>query len=94
MAEQKTVTLVISGMTCRHCVMAVKKGLAFVPGVSDVVVTLEPPRAVVTCDLAITGREALEAAVRDAGYVASGPSSGPAADRSRRDGEKSGDGLE
>lgn len=76
MAEQKTVTLVITGMTCNHCVMATKKSLASVAGVADVAVTLEPPRAVVTYDPAIAGVDRLEAAVRAAGYAASAASGG------------------
>ncbi len=71
MAEQKTVTLVITGMTCGHCVMATKKSLASVPGVSEAAVTLDPPRAVVTYDPAKAGAERLAAAVKDAGYAAS-----------------------
>ncbi len=71
MAEQKTVTLVVAGMSCGHCVMATRKSLASVPGVSDVAVTLDPPRAVVTYDPAKTDLTRLEAAVRDAGYAAS-----------------------
>lgn len=70
MAEQKTITLVVTGMTCGHCVMATRKSLASVPGVSDVAVTLDPPRAVVTYDPAKAGVERLEAAVREAGYDA------------------------
>lgn len=70
MAERKTVTLVITGMTCNHCVMATRKSLASVPGVADVTVTLDPPRAVVTYDPAKAGDDRLAAAVREAGYVA------------------------
>ncbi len=70
MAERKTVTLVVTGMSCGHCVMATRQRLASVPGVFDVAVTLAPPRAVVTYDPATTGVERLEAAVRDAGYSA------------------------
>lgn len=71
MAERITVTLRVTGMTCGHCVMATRKSLASVPGVSEVAVTLDPPRAVVTYDPAKTGVERLEAAVREAGYAAS-----------------------
>ncbi len=70
-AKTKTVTLLVRGMTCGHCVMATRKSLASVPGVSEVAVTLDPPRAVVTYAPATTGVERLEAAVRDAGYEAS-----------------------
>ena len=58
-------TFQIKGMTCGHCVMAARKGLEAVPGVSEVAVTLDPPRAVVTYDPAKTGVGMLEAAVRD-----------------------------
>lgn len=71
MAEQRTVTLVITGMTCNHCVMATQKSLASVPGVANVAVTLDPPRAVVTYDPAQAGVDRLAAAVREAGYAAS-----------------------
>lgn len=71
MAERKTVTLVITGMTCSHCVMATRKSLASVPGVADVSVTLDPPRAVVAYDPEKAGVDRLAAAVRDAGYAAS-----------------------
>ncbi len=70
MAEPRTIALAVNGMTCGHCVMAVKKGLSAVPGVSDVVVTLDPPRAVVVYDPAKADAERLEAAVREAGYDA------------------------
>ena len=48
--EKGHVTLAITGMTCGHCVAAVKKALAAVPGVETVEVTLSPPRAAVACD--------------------------------------------
>ena len=76
MSKQETVTLVIAGMTCDHCVMATRKALAAVPGVADVVVTLDPPRAVVTRDPAKAGADRLEAAVREAGYAVSAASAG------------------
>ncbi len=76
MAEQRTVTLVITGMTCHHCVMATRQSLASVPGVSGVAVTLDPPRAVVTYDPARADTGRLEAAVRDAGYGAGAASGG------------------
>lgn len=71
MTERKTVTLVIAGMTCDRCAMAARKSPASVPGVSDVAVTLDPPRAVVTCDPAKAGADRLGAAAREAGYSAS-----------------------
>jgi len=41
--ESGHVALAITGMTCGHCVAAVKKALAAVPGVEAVEVTLSPP---------------------------------------------------
>ncbi len=73
MSEQGKITLVITGMTCGHCVAATTKSLAAVPGVSDVAVTLDPPRAVVTYDPAKADVRRLEAAVAEAGYAASAP---------------------
>ncbi len=71
MTEQRKAMLVITGMSCGHCVTATRKSLASVPGVSDVAVTLDPPRAVVTYDPAKTDLTRLEAAVKEAGYAAS-----------------------
>ena len=60
--------LKIEGMTCGHCVMAVKKALAEVPGVDKVVdVSLEQKQAVVSGS---ADNAALTAAVADAGYEA------------------------
>ena len=77
MADLRTITLSITGMTCGHCVMATKKGLASVPGVADVTVTLDPQRAVVTYDLAKAGVDRLAAAVKEAGYAVSAGPGGP-----------------
>ena len=76
MADLRTITLSITGMTCGHCVMATKKGLASVPGVADVAVTLDPPRAVVAYDPGKAGEDRLAAAVKEAGYAAAVASGG------------------
>lgn len=57
----------IDGMTCGHCVAAVRRALAEVPGVESVDVTLAPGRATVHHE-GIPG--ALVAAVEDEGYEA------------------------
>ena len=62
------VTLAITGMTCGHCVAAVKKALAAVPGVVEVEVTLSPPRVVVSCDPSSTTVEMLTKATAGEGY--------------------------
>ena len=63
--ERGHVALAITGMTCGHCVAAVKKVLAAVPGVE---VTLSPPRAVVSCDPSRTTVEMLLKATAEEGY--------------------------
>jgi copper chaperone CopZ len=63
------IRLEIGGMTCNHCVAAVEKALAAVPGVADVVeVTLQPGAATVRGTAAV---DTLIAAVQQAGYQAS-----------------------
>lgn len=69
--ERERVTLTITGMTCGHCVAAVKKALAAVPGVESVEVTLSPPRAEVSCDPARTTAEMLTKATAEEGYPSS-----------------------
>lgn len=43
-------TFTVSGMTCQHCVARVQTALASVAGVSNVNVSLMPPRASVEGD--------------------------------------------
>lgn len=62
-----TTTLKVTGMTCNHCVMAVKKALSAIPEVSQVEVSLEKGEAVVSGDVP---REVLVAAVKEEGYEA------------------------
>ncbi|MGH7503151.1 MAG: heavy-metal-associated domain-containing protein [Longimicrobiales bacterium] len=65
-----TTTLKISGMTCGHCVEAVRTALAKVDGVEDARVDLEGGRAVVEYDAGRTSPRALANAVMDQGYMA------------------------
>ncbi|TRZ98697.1 MAG: heavy metal-binding protein [Deltaproteobacteria bacterium] len=69
--EKVHVVLAITGMTCGHCVAAVKKALAAVAGVEAVEVTLSPPRAVVVCDSSRTTVEMLMKATAEEGYPSS-----------------------
>jgi len=69
--ERGHFALAITGMTCGHCVTAVKKALAAVPGVEAVEVTLSPPRAVVACDSSRTTVEMLLKATAEEGYPSS-----------------------
>ena len=73
--EKAHVALAITGMTCGHCVAAVKKALAAVPGVVEVEVTLSPPRAMVTCDPSMTTVEMLTKSTAEEGYP-SAPTAG------------------
>jgi len=61
-------TLNVSGMTCQGCVASVTRVLKAVPGVSDVVVTLQPGTARIEYDAARTTLPVLKAAIEDAGY--------------------------
>jgi len=61
------VELIITGMTCNHCVARATKALEAVPCVESAAVTLEPGGAVVKGD---ADMDALTAAVKEAGYTA------------------------
>ena len=62
-----TTTWTVTGMTCGHCVASVTEELQEVDGVQNVSVTLETGEVVVTSAEPLT-REAVEAAVTEAGY--------------------------
>ena len=62
------IVLSIQGMTCGHCVATVRKSLEAVDGVQDAEVQLEGGRAVVHVEPGRVSRDALEQAVRAAGY--------------------------
>jgi copper chaperone len=61
-------TLNVTGMTCQGCVASVTRVLKAVPGVADVVVSLQPGTAKVAFDAARTSLPVLKAAIEDAGY--------------------------
>jgi len=65
------ITLEVKGMTCGHCVAAVKRALSGLPGVGEVEVTLDPPRAKVSYDPAKTTPESMAKAVEGEGYSSS-----------------------
>jgi copper chaperone CopZ len=73
--ELERATLAVRGMSCGHCVSAVRKALAALPGVAEVEVTLEPPRAKVAYDPGKTTMEALVGATEAEGYP-SAPAAG------------------
>lgn len=63
-------TLNVTGMTCDHCVAAVRTALEELPGVRSARVELENGRVVVDYDDAKASPRELTAAVADAGYQA------------------------
>lgn len=67
---ERTKTIDIEGMTCQHCVQAVKKALEDVPGVESADVSLEEGHAVVRYSDATVHLDELVKAVNDAGYKA------------------------
>ena len=68
LADPKTVTLSVPGMTCSACPITVKKALQNVAGTEKVAVTYEPKEAVVTFDDSKTTVEKLREATTKAGY--------------------------
>jgi copper chaperone len=60
------VTMRIDGMSCAHCVKAVRDALAELPGVE--VERVDVGSATVRIDPAVTQRAQVAEAVRDAGY--------------------------
>lgn len=65
-----TLTFSVPGMTCGHCVAAVKTEVSAVPGVTDVEIDLDTKAVVVTGTS--LDHAALAAAVDEAGYEAVG----------------------
>jgi copper chaperone len=60
-------TYSVTGMTCDHCVRAVKAEVGKVPGVASVSVDLDSGRVTLTSDQPVAPA-AVRAAVEEAGY--------------------------
>ena len=60
------VTIKIDGMSCQHCVAAVKKAVDAIDGVSNS--NVEVGSATVNFDESKTGRDAISGAIQSAGY--------------------------
>ena len=58
----------VTGMTCAHCVASVTEEVGAIDGVHDVTVDLASGSLTFGSDRPVT-RDAVEAAVRDAGYA-------------------------
>ncbi len=67
-AGEQTVTLAVPGMTCASCPYIVKRTLADVPGVSEVMISFENKTAVVTFDDAKANLAALTKATESVGF--------------------------
>ena len=67
-AAEKTITLAVQQMTCAACPGTVKASLQRVPGVTNVVVSLEDKTAIVTYGDSKTQVDALVNATTNAGY--------------------------
>jgi copper chaperone len=61
--------LTVEGMSCQHCVHAVKSSVSALAGVATVDVSLEKKLATVNFDPGKTNREAITAAIEDQGYT-------------------------
>lgn len=63
-----TQTLSVSGMTCDHCVRAVKQEVGELDGVTDVAVELGDPSTVTVQSTSELSHDALVEAIDEAGY--------------------------
>jgi copper chaperone len=58
----------VEGMSCQHCVHAVKGAVAALNGVDKVEVSLEKKRATVDFDPGVTNLQAIKTAIEEQGY--------------------------
>jgi len=75
----KAGTMKIQGMTCAVCARATEKAAGAVPGVQLASVNFASEKLTIQYDEAVTGLDAVAAAVREAGYEALAVDAGPAA---------------
>lgn len=68
MAEEKR-KLSVLGMSCQHCVQAIKKAVSALRGVSSVEVSLEQKTVTVEFDPASIGLPAIQKAIEEEGYA-------------------------
>ena len=66
-ATASTTVATVTGMTCGHCVAAVRDEVSGIEGVSDVEVVLETGSVTITSDAPVA-QDAVRAAVEEAGY--------------------------
>ena len=68
MAKQ-TLDLGVEGMSCQHCVHAVKSAVAVLAGVDKVEVSLEKKLVTVGFDPGVTSLQTIATAIEDQGYT-------------------------
>ena len=66
-----TVTVKVSGMSCGHCAASVRQEVGALPGVSGVDVDIAEGTVTIS-SAALLPAEAIDAAIRQAGYVLAG----------------------
>ena len=59
----------VEGMSCEHCVKAVKSAVGALPGVSSVAVDLKAKTVTVEHNPATTTLEAIKIEIEDQGYI-------------------------
>jgi len=68
MIMEKTITIAVEGMSCEHCVRAVKSAVEAQKGVKAVEVSLEGKSARVVYEEGLIGPDELKAAILEEGY--------------------------
>lgn len=68
MAVESTKTFKVSGMSCQHCVKAIKDNVGKLHGVKSIDVDLEAGKVTVKYNLEQVDTEAIEGAIAGAGY--------------------------
>lgn len=68
MMSSETKTLNVEGMSCMHCVNAVKSSVGSLPGISKVDVDLEGKKVAVAFDADKVNIEKIKEKIEDAGY--------------------------
>jgi len=63
-------TLPVKGMSCEHCVQAVKRALGGITGVADIAVSLKEGTVSFTHDPALAPIDVIKAAIEDEGFEA------------------------
>jgi len=66
--SKQTQELNVQGMSCQHCVHAVKTSVSAIAGVDSVDVSLEKNLVTVGFDPAQTSLQSIETAIEDEGY--------------------------